>query len=535
MLKKILIVLQFTLFASQVFAASEAATALRSLVSYFRAMNGIVVSSSSGEVTTDLGENRKTAEGLTLSVVRNGEAIVHPVTGKVLGYKQADIGKITIKSVHPEYSTAKLLSGKLPQAKDKVLFSLPLNVRFVLNGLDKESEEDVEALIKGEQLFNVSSDNNSDYVIKIDKLSGITTCNVTQKDGKVIYSTSVSSEDGILLDSSWFINDTSLSLAGNYRALAVGRFVRGDSKLYVAVAQPKSVVILDLQSLKQVGELGGKFQQIVSLDALDMDGDGVDEIFISNIYRDSYSSSSVYQHDGQSYKLVQGDIDFLMRSYSVSGSKRRLLAQQLNNDGGYRGDIFDVAFKNGKYVLGGSVNFTTGKQLFGYLPVSDSLFINIAQSGRLSVASPKGAEYEAPGYYGDTSNMIRPNLPSVERNDALAVYGMTIYVRPHIEVLDTGTATKYYIIVRNEQRTKMFENTQMFSKSGFAVYSYNFSALEAISGVSGLPPIIMDICTYTDGTDTYLLVLNTKEGWLSSSSRLIRYKLNMPAHLKGKK
>ncbi|MDY0190789.1 MAG: VCBS repeat-containing protein [Desulfuromonas sp.] len=77
----------------------------------FAAVNGCVVMPTGNEYIIDLDAAQGVAAGDLMAVVEQGDAIVHPVTGKVLGTMDKTIAVLQVSRVKSGYSYATLLSG----------------------------------------------------------------------------------------------------------------------------------------------------------------------------------------------------------------------------------------------------------------------------------------------------------------------------------------------------------------------------------------------------------------------------------------
>ena len=83
----------------------------RRMVQFFPPAEGYVVSLPAGEVYIDLTEANLMRPGMELLVYREGEDIVHPVTGDVLGKYEERLGYLTIREVNEKYSAGRLSEG----------------------------------------------------------------------------------------------------------------------------------------------------------------------------------------------------------------------------------------------------------------------------------------------------------------------------------------------------------------------------------------------------------------------------------------
>ncbi len=86
-------------------------------------IKGLVINTNGDNITIDLGSEKKIKKGMKCIVYREGDPIVHPVSGKVIGKMIKQVCEARIVDVFPNYSVGtitKQISG-LPQKLDKVI------------------------------------------------------------------------------------------------------------------------------------------------------------------------------------------------------------------------------------------------------------------------------------------------------------------------------------------------------------------------------------------------------------------------------
>lgn len=88
-------------------AAEDAATRLAEA---FPILSGAVIGVEGDRVLVDLGAGKKIHQGMELQVYREGEEVKHPVTGKVLGKRDKQLGLLRIVEAKEEFSEATVVS-----------------------------------------------------------------------------------------------------------------------------------------------------------------------------------------------------------------------------------------------------------------------------------------------------------------------------------------------------------------------------------------------------------------------------------------
>ena len=86
-------------------------------------VNGYIININKNKFTLDIGLKDAVKKGMKCIVYREGESIVHPVTGKVIGRMIDELCEIQIIEIYDGYSIAKITKDKgiLVRKLDKVV------------------------------------------------------------------------------------------------------------------------------------------------------------------------------------------------------------------------------------------------------------------------------------------------------------------------------------------------------------------------------------------------------------------------------
>jgi hypothetical protein len=523
--KKLIIATIVALSATSALANSQLQTLFSNAEGYFNNLNGYVVEDSSNGVIIDIGTKLKATPGLIVSVYEENEPIVHPITGKTLGTKQVLLGQLEIVSVFEEYSTASKKGQFAVKPGNTVHIEKPVKVSLKTELTGSELET-LRSLIAASSIFTEAGNG---YEMHINKSGTTYSCEIRQA-ALVLYYDTIAETAAVAKSILALEAGTSLP-KGKYLSMAVGKVFRDRGPVIVA-AQEDVLHFFTLDSFEKIAELEGKFSNVASVELADMDKDGIDEVFVSNITRETYAYSFVYEHDGKDFVMLQGELDFMLRSYKQADGTRALFGQQLNSpEGGYRGEIFYVSYANGKYTKGAGLPGTVGKQLFGFtmIPVepglggeSNNLMISIDPQGRLAISTFKSNIYSSQDFFGDTFHRFKPTNTDIEKSDLSK--NVTVTVRPRVEALDASR----YIIVQNNMYTRVFSNTPVFDISSIGVYSYTHSVFTKTFSIDEQTPVVVDIYTYEEGGKPYLLTLTSTNKWIGGDpSSIARYSINL--------
>ena len=83
----------------------------------FPVLEGYVLSAEGNRVTIDLKRGQSVSPGQTLKLIRYGKPITHPVTQKTVGHEETDLGQIKILEVRKDYSLAQVITPGVQASK----------------------------------------------------------------------------------------------------------------------------------------------------------------------------------------------------------------------------------------------------------------------------------------------------------------------------------------------------------------------------------------------------------------------------------
>ena len=524
-MRRVFIFFIFLLMAAPVWAQNLTQAAMKDVEAYFTDLHGIVIQVEGKTVLTDLGSWNKVIEGLHLNVFQDGERIVHPITGKVLGIKQSTVGSLTIQEVFPEYSSGVFTGSKLPNLTDQVGLSFPVKIRVLT---DNTTEED-DGIIRNILLANsVMSQNNADYdyTLQIQKTRDVLNYQLIQKDGTVIKSDSLARER---IASAQASGVTALSRTelpkGRYYSIAIGRVYKNDNNNYlVGAADNGKIYILNIPGFTVAEELKVKFNDLINVELADLDGDGVMEIFATNIHKNKVESK-IIRDSGAGLREVS-TVPWLFRSIrNPEDGSRRIVVQALGTDGDYSGEILSYVYEGGLYKTAEPIKGTLGKRLFGFsLMAQDSgenIMININKGSQLFLSTFRNIEYTAPGYFGDTFHVLVTNLREtvsatrMDENARTRNIEKRIYVHPRIEIYDTEN----FAVAQNSLASRVMVDTQVFTTSTVQLFSYKNNIMRTSVQYQNLSPVVADLWVYEDKGEKYIAALTSNNNWIFKIGR----------------
>ncbi len=323
----------------------------------FAPRQGVIVGTAGKEVILDLGRESGIIPGDPVQVVRQGAAIVHPVSKETLGFQNEIIGSLQVTRVEEKFSYARSEStlniepgtpvhlydgqqsywcdsqneyesdfAELRQSLSALRWEIGCpDTGLVFRGVDGRIEvRNAKTLLRS---YPLNRPKNSRHIdTEKTKRDGI----VTKKHWygpirkEAIHGVTVADLDG----------DGRLEGVALFsHHLEVGRLTKGE--------------------WQAVAEIGlGAALNAMAIDSADLDRDGKDELYITAAYPENLSSR-VYVFESGMLKLREKGIRAYFKNVSVPGKGRQLLAQKIGGEGvDYLGGWHQVRVVDGEVDLG---------------------------------------------------------------------------------------------------------------------------------------------------------------------------------------
>ncbi len=155
----------------------------------------------------------------------------------------------------------------------------------------------------------------------------------------------------------------SRSLSGEISGLTI-MDMGGTKEIAIIEAQQLTVLSWQNQNLVKKAIFKGKhYQTFVGVDAMDIDADGKDELFISILDRKYHLKSMVIKEKAGSLTVVGRDIPWFFRVVKIDG-KKQLLGQKAGQDQLFWGEIYNLSF-DGRRIVKGEVKMSGKGGIFG--------------------------------------------------------------------------------------------------------------------------------------------------------------------------
>jgi TolB-like protein len=330
--------------------------------------------------------------------------------------------------------------------------------------------------------------------------------------------------------------------------------VNGDGLNEVVVIDSHNIYIYqktkdDLKLLKQIK--GKSYNNYIAVDVADINRDGTPEIIVTSL-NDRTLNSFVLQYKDGDYKTIASDIRYFLRVIDTPSGKL-LLGQTYGMDKVFDTQIYEIVWRDGKYISGDKMKIPMGLSIYGL--TIDTLgsgtsekIIALDELDYLMVISktdkpmsrilsfgfaPEELLWRSDEAYGGSNNYIA-NIDKQKAMSSEATQADSAFANVRILSFDTNKdGKKELIIVKNLSSVgRIFKNLKLFSSS--EIYNLEWDGLGMAENwrTKKINGYVADYCFKdidNDGKPEIVLALVQSVGAsVSERSVIVVYKLEMP-------
>ena len=482
---------------------------------------GVVDNVSGSRIKVKAADTSGVVNGMVFNVTRPGEELIHPINGKSLGRKTIILGTLTITEIGSNFFSGEFNGATAPVKGDGVSFPMPVGVNFVFNGLaDGEKTEASFSLMKGKKIAQAD---NGDFTLSCTKSSpqgDVVDCNFQYKNTAALAKAqipvvSVSVADDVALESGKFGED--------FISAAIGFAYGVSGGITVAAAEDNSVVIFKYSpsdGFKKAAVIDNDFYNVINVEFADLNNDGRDELFISNVSKTNKSSSHIYEFSDGKFKALETDLPYLFRSYYSAGAKT-LVCQQFE-DGDFNSRVSRLIYDGTGYTAGEALDSGLGARLYGFAKTSAGE-TSFDTGGGLLIKDAFGESVRYRGNFGDTPRKLTYTVQELSVAQSGADSGaitnvderiLSVAVYPRILEIARGR----YFLAGNVPVTRRTTGNDEYKSSFYGIYTLFGGKSEAFWQESPVEPTVMETDIAVNGDRAFILILQNGDGGLFGGS-----------------
>lgn len=265
-------------------------------------------------------------------------------------------------------------------------------------------------------------------------------------------------------------------LTGAMGGIALGKTLdNGDREVFVAGTRALFYYRMG-EGLKLLAEVktGGE-EKILGVDTADLDGDGVQEVYLTVMSGESLVSR-VYLADGTGLKKTADNLPYFMRGMALAGDKKKIYVQQMSSDADFYGDVYELVKSGDRYEMKNPLKLPRFAFLYNFNQFKDregkTNFVVLHPDGYLLVYSPSRDELwrSSDKYGGSELYFQRPDLGSFRTTGDPMRW---IFLQQRIVVTGNGE-----IVVPQNGGFWVVGNSRSYGKSAMVAFAWDGSSLE---------------------------------------------------------
>ena len=271
-------------------------------------------------------------------------------------------------------------------------------------------------------------------------------------------------------------NWVSQRLPGVWTGIAEGRTLdNGDRELFVAGKHTLRYYRLG-KELKLVTEVSlASEEKILSVDAADLDGDGVPEIYLTVMSGEDLASQ-VWVPGTTSLKKIADKLQYFFRGIAINGKETQIFAQERGVDGEFYGDVYELVKSGSTFTVKNPIKLPRFGYLYNFNKITDAqgkiVFVLFSPDGYLLVYSPEREElWRSSDKFGGSELSFQRTIGRTV--SAGPDSGRTVFLDQRIIVTPEGE-----LLVSQNGGFWVLGNSRSYSKSSVVAFTWNGSSLE---------------------------------------------------------
>lgn len=302
------------------------------------------------------------------------------------------------------------------------------------------------------------------------------------------------------------------------QAMTMGEFT-GDGTLKLAVTDGQNLYLYDLTKAGVTLRTtipGLTTDNVIALDAADINGNGVAEIFVTNYTMNNELRSYVLEYQNGKYLKTWQDVGLHFRVLEGPGGSPKLYAQAAGNTTPFAGPVRQYSWQGGRYGPGEVVPLPKAfPNLYGF-SLADldgdgaTKILVLDQQDYLRVFTRSGGEiFRSSDRYGGTETVLEYDPLRSGPNPHSGIQPIRTLLQGRIYYQDImGDGKKQLVLPRNTPSTGYLFQTRLYGKGKILGLTWDGIGTQAVWETREVPGYIADFALVDpEGTGDRKLVL----------------------------
>ncbi|MDD2732453.1 MAG: VCBS repeat-containing protein [Desulfuromonadaceae bacterium] len=314
-------------------------------------------------------------------------------------------------------------------------------------------------------------------------------------------------------------NWSSAPLEGVFSSIATGR-TRTSREQELFVANNRTIrAYLKGSELKLVAETTiphpGK---ILALDSADLDSDGVPELYVSIIDRET-PSSRIYSFDGAAFSLLAENQVWFFRGIGTDIGSRTIFAQEIEAGGKFYGTVKELVKSGQRFTTKNSLGLPHSGNIFNFIKLNGSsgkeYYAVLDEDGYLVVYPPDGVEaWKSSDKFGGSEGIVTTGAQNYSRSTG--DLPRWTFLEQRMTLLKDGT-----LLVPHNEGSFSFGNNRSFDKYSLFGFTWTGAVLKEKWHTRQSPGYLADYAYNQASGEVVLLEVVQKSGMFNKGKTVI--------------
>jgi hypothetical protein len=312
---------------------------------------------------------------------------------------------------------------------------------------------------------------------------------------------------------------SSAPLDGVFSSIATGR-TRSSGEQELFIANDRTIrAYLKGSELKLVAETSiphpGK---ILAIDSADLDSDGIPELYVSIIDRET-PGSRIYRFDGTAFSLLAENQVWFFRGIGNDISSRTIFAQEIEAGGKFYGTVKELVKSDNKFTTKIIPGLPRSGNIFNLIKLNGAsgkeYYALLNEDGYLVVYPPDGAEaWKSSEKYGGSEGVISTGAQNYSRSTG--DLPRWTFLEQRMTLLKDGT-----LLVPHNEGTFSFGNNRSFDKYSLFGFTWSGAVLKEKLHTRQSPGYLADYAYNQASGEVVLLEVVQKSSMFNKGKSVI--------------
>lgn len=262
-------------------------------------------------------------------------------------------------------------------------------------------------------------------------------------------------------------------------------------------------------------------EKIIAVDVADLDGDGVEELYVTMLQGDALASR-VFTIEKGKFRLIASDLPYFFRGMAAGDGERRIYAQQMGLGEDFYGEIYELVKKGTGFETANPAKLPRFGNIYNVnrLKLKDgrTLFVALHPDGYLTVYDEKGENIwkGSDKFGGSEAYFTREDAQNMRITGSR---DRKVFLEQRLTVTRDG-----HIVVPKNEGTFVIGDSRSFNKNSMYAFAWNGAVLEELWRTKQSQNYLSDYLYDEDRKELVIVEVVKKAGIIDKGASAISVK-----------